>query len=91
MFFINFRWLNRANNGFAHIADDVKCRLRRIAHANSQVQLESAIHDLRQWEHFDEKLKRWMEGKCAQLQFVNTEQAVYVVYRQIYGHLSYYL
>ena len=30
-----FRWVNKAKNGVSHVADDVKCRVRRIAYSNN--------------------------------------------------------
>ena len=45
-----FRWLTKAKNGASHIADDVKCRLRRIAHSDNITELHAALDDLRNWE-----------------------------------------
>ena len=47
----------------SHIADDVKCRLRRIAHASSRDELDKSIKDFLSWEHFTGKLKVWFTKK----------------------------
>ena len=39
------RWTNKSEHGVSHIADDVKCRLRRIAHASSREELDKSIKD----------------------------------------------
>ena len=49
-----FRWVNKAKNGVSHIVDDVKCRLRRIAHSDNINELHVALDDLRNWEFFKE-------------------------------------
>lgn len=45
------------------MADDVKCRLRCIAHANNVTELTTAIENLRAWDFYEGKLKTWIEGK----------------------------
>ena len=57
-----FRWINKVKNSVSHIADDVKCRLLRIAHSNNINELHAALDDLRNWEFFQGKLKAWIEG-----------------------------
>ena len=47
----------KQKNGVSHIADDVKCRLRRITHSNNITELYVAINDLQNWEFFQGKLK----------------------------------
>ena len=47
----SYRWVNKAKNGFSNIANNVKCRLRRIAHSNTKKKkLNEAIDDLRNWK-----------------------------------------
>ena len=53
------RRTNKSEHGVSHIADDVKCRLRRIAHASSREELDKSIKDFLSWEHFTRKLKAW--------------------------------
>lgn len=55
--------MNKAKNGVSSIAEDVKCRLRRIAHANNKLEFDDAIRDLKNWELFQGKLKLWVEGR----------------------------
>ena len=55
--------MNKAKNGVENVADQVKCRLRRIAHANNREELQSAVADLRKWEFYQGKLKAWIEDK----------------------------
>ena len=57
------RWTNKSEHGVSHIADDVKCRLRRIAHASSREELDKSIKDFSSWEHFTGKLKVWFTKK----------------------------
>ena len=57
-----FRWVNKVKNGVSYIADDVKCRLGRIAHSNNINELHATADDLRNWEIFQGKLKAWIEG-----------------------------
>ena len=54
--------MNKGKNGVWNIADDVKCRLRRVAHSNNVKELNSAIADLQNWDYYDGKLKTWIEG-----------------------------
>lgn len=46
----------------SNIADDVKCRLRRIAHSINQTQIDEAVASLKEWDMFKGKLKTWFEG-----------------------------
>ena len=39
------RWTNKSKDSVSHIADDVKCRLPRIAHASSREELNKPIKD----------------------------------------------
>ena len=39
------RWTNKSEHGVSYITDDVKCRLRRIAHASSRGELDKSIKD----------------------------------------------
>ena len=50
-------------NGVANIADDVKSRLRRIAHSVNIFEMNVAIKDLQEWECYNGKLKLWFESK----------------------------
>ena len=57
------RRTNKSEHGVSHIADDVKCRLRRMAHASSREELDKSIKDFLSWEHFTGKLKVWFTKK----------------------------
>ena len=57
------RWANKSENDVSHIADDVKCCLRRIAHASSKEELDKSIKGFLSWEHFTGKLKVWFTKK----------------------------
>ena len=46
------RWVNKKENGVFMIADDVKCRLRRIAKASNEEMCKKAMADFRSWEHY---------------------------------------
>ena len=52
----------QSKNGVSHIADNVKYRLRRIAHSNNINELHAALDDLWNWELIQGKLKSWIEG-----------------------------
>ena len=56
------RWVSKSSNNVSTIANDVKARLRRIAHSITNVQLEESLHSFKSWEHFKGKLKTWFEG-----------------------------
>ena len=45
-----FGRVTKAKNGASHIANDVKCRLRRIAHSSNITEVHAALDDLRNWE-----------------------------------------
>ena len=54
------RWTNKIEDGFSHISDQVKTRLRRIAHSTTHAGCQSAVKDLMLWECFSQgKLKIW--------------------------------
>ena len=54
------RWTSKIENGFSHISDQVKTRLRRIAHSTTHADCQSAVKDLMSWECFSQgKLKNW--------------------------------
>ena len=54
------RWTNKIEDGFSHISDQVKTRLRRIAHSTTHSDCQSAVKDLMLWECFGlGKLKNW--------------------------------
>ena len=38
------RWISKIENGFSHISDQVKTRLRRIAHSTTQVDCQTAVN-----------------------------------------------
>ena len=47
-----------------NIADDVKCRLRRIANSLTKEDVLSAVSDFRNRDHFKGKLRNWFNGKA---------------------------
>ncbi|XP_066917540.1 uncharacterized protein [Clytia hemisphaerica] len=56
------RWVNASENNVSNIVDDVKCRLRRIAHSVNQSQIDEAVASLKEWDMFKGKLKTWFKG-----------------------------
>ena len=46
----------------------MKCRLHPIAHSNNKKEVNEAIDDLRNWEHYQEKLRTWVEGNQGTIQ-----------------------
>ena len=55
------RWTSKFDNGFSHIFDQVKTRLRRISHSKTHADCKSAVKDLMSWECFSQgKLKNWL-------------------------------
>ena len=40
------RWTSKTENGFSHISDQVKSRLRRIAHSARHADCQTAVKDL---------------------------------------------
>lgn len=57
----SYSWVNKANNIFSSVVDDVEYRLDRIAHSNTKKELHEIIHDLRNSELYHEKPKTWVE------------------------------
>ena len=57
------RWTNKSEHGVSHIADHVKCHLRRIAHASSREELDKSIKDFLSYDYFTGKLKAWFTKK----------------------------
>ena len=56
------RWVNKKSNGVFMIAEEVKCRLRRIANSHTIAECQKAISDFRSWEHFNKgRLADWFE------------------------------
>ena len=53
------RWTSKADHGVSVYADEVKCRLRRIAHAVNEEELRSAREAFYNWENYTGKLKNW--------------------------------
>ena len=54
------RWTSKIENGFSHIFDQVKTRLRCIVHSTTHTDCQSAVKDLMSWECFSQgKLKNW--------------------------------
>ena len=52
------RWASKIENGFSHISDQVKTRLRRIAHSATHANCQSAVNDFKLRECFSQgKLK----------------------------------
>ena len=56
------RWLSKAVNGVSNVADDVKARVRRVAQSTTEEAATKALSDLRSWDRYNGKLKRWFEG-----------------------------
>ena len=46
----------------ANIADDVKCKLRRIANSLTKEDALNAVNNFRNWDHFKGKLRNWFNG-----------------------------
>ena len=57
------RWTNKSEHGVSYITDDIKCCLRRMAHASSREELDKSIKDFLSREHFTGKLKVWFTKK----------------------------
>ena len=57
------RWTSKSEHNASHITNDVKCRLRRIAHTSSREELDKSIEDFLSWEHFTGNLKVWFTKK----------------------------
>ena len=51
------RWTSKAGHGVSIYADEVKCRLRRIAHAVNEEELRSALEAFYHWEKYTGRLK----------------------------------
>ena len=49
------RWTNESEHGVSYITDDVKCRIRRIAHASSRGELDKSIKDFMGTFHRESK------------------------------------
>ena len=62
IFIIFHRWISKSKNGVANIADDVKCRIRRIANSLTIEDMAKSIDDLKSWQFFNGKLKMWFES-----------------------------
>ena len=59
----SLRWIIKSDNGMANIADDVTCRLHRVANSLTNENALNAANDFRNWEHFKGKLGNWFNGK----------------------------
>ena len=46
------RWTSKAVHGVSIYADELKCRLRRIAHAVNEEELRSGLEALYNWEKY---------------------------------------
>ena len=46
-----------------NIADDVKCRLHRVANSLTNENALNAANYFRNWDHFKGKLRNWFNGK----------------------------
>ena len=46
-----------------NIADDVKCRLHRVANSLTNENAPNAANYFRNWDHFKGKLRNWFNGK----------------------------
>ena len=54
--------MNKSSHNVTKIADDVKARLRRIAHSITEEQLNEAVASFKSWEHYEGQLKKWFAG-----------------------------
>ena len=53
------RWTSKADHGVSLYADEVKCRLRSIAHAVNEKEFRSALAAFYTWEKYTGKLENW--------------------------------
>lgn len=53
----------KTENGVANIADDVKCRLRKIAHSITTETVQVAVNDFLSWNNCKGKLRNWFLSK----------------------------
>ena len=53
------------------MADDVKARLRRIAHSINETQVKEAVQSLKSWDRYEGKLKSRIQGLPNFLIFIN--------------------
>ena len=53
------------------MADDVKAKLRRIAHSVNETQVKEAVQSLKSWDRYEGKLKSWFQGLSNFLIFNN--------------------
>ena len=53
------RWMSKAVHGVSLYTDEVKCRLRRIAHAVNEEELRSSLVAFYNWEKYTGKLENW--------------------------------
>ena len=44
------------------MADDVKAKLRRIAHSINETQVQEAVQSFKSWDRHEGKLKSWFQG-----------------------------
>ena len=44
------------------MADDVKAKLRRIAHSINETQVKEAVQSFKSWDRYEGKLKSWFQG-----------------------------
>lgn len=55
------RWIFKSDNDVVNIADEVKCRLHRIANLLTNKDALSVVDDFRNWGHFKGKIKNWLK------------------------------
>ena len=56
---IHLRYTHTKANGVVNIAEDVLCRLRRIAHSLEVSDVQTSVKDFKEWEMYQGKLKNW--------------------------------
>ena len=49
----------------ANTANDVKCKLRRIANCLTKEDALNTVNDFRNWDRFKGKLRNWLNGTAA--------------------------
>ena len=55
----------KSDNGVANTANDVKCRLRRIANSLTKEDALNTVNDFRNWDRFKGKLRNWLNSTAA--------------------------
>ena len=58
------RWTPKPDHGVSIYADELKCRLRHLAHAVNEKELWSKLAAFYNWEKYTGKLKNWFSKTC---------------------------